>query len=479
MATVVNRATNPSGETATTGYVAVPGTTGVCAVTNPTVTTAFGVKVVRFTWSTASTVAGGGGYVDVTVVAGEILSAGFGHVRASIGNRLQLSIEWRTNVGTISTVSAAAVQVVAAAVGTSAVWKLENQTAPALATIARIKVLSVAGTGYANWSIASYLELDGLMVTAGATLQSYVDGSLGSMYGWNGAAHASTSTFYTPVVSLETIVPELPYTSSTLAPRIIVTVDDLPPAVAELTFYRASDRRTFKGRGSVLIEVAGGFSFVDFEAPFGVASAYRALMYDGAGVEIGYTSTATATLDVNESWIHNPLYPAGAAQIDVDQTSARRLARRSDGAVEHSDNRVLGVLISGLRRGLQGVDLFLSTQSLETANRFQDMLGGYDETDQTVPVLCIRTPPYDRLPRTFFAAVLELAEKPVNVHMGGELIEYEATGLDEVAPPFPGLVVPLLTRDDVDAFYASRNALDAAYLRRLDIDRDYSKAGTA
>jgi len=70
--------------------------------------------------------------------------------------------------------------------------------APATATIARVKVISVAGTSYANWSIGSFLELDGLIVVQGENVPSYFDGStaaaLDLTYAWTGTAHASTST---------------------------------------------------------------------------------------------------------------------------------------------------------------------------------------------------------------------------------------------------------------------------------------------
>lgn len=483
-----NYSSNPTFETSTATLTAVPGTTGVCAApTNPAVATAFGTKVAHVQWTTASTAAGGGAYVEydlatVGLVVGDIISLGIYWLLASIANRLQLSAEFRTNVGTISTTTGTAKQVAAgtAQAATNKLagsvdpsWKLENLTVPATATKLRVRLLSVAGTGYANWSIASYLRLKALQVNKGATLHDYVDGSLGSLYAWDGTAHASTSAMYVPVVQATAIADD-----NAPGPRILVTFDDLPPTVTSLTVYRDSDRRTWKTRGAVDVVVAGGFSLVDVEAPFGVVSTYRAQMFLGTA-DGGYTSTASATCESDVPWIHNPLEPGGAAQIDVDHSSARSLVRPTDGSLEHAENRVLGIVVAGPRRGLKGVQLMLSTDSLEVADALQTMLGGYDENDQKIPVLCIRTPRFDRLPRTFFAAVFSLEEKPVTVHMGGTLIEFSAGDVNEASPPFPGLIIPLLTRDDIDASFASRNAIDAAYLRRLDVDRDYSKAGTA
>ncbi|MBX3435919.1 MAG: hypothetical protein KF861_00290 [Planctomycetaceae bacterium] len=263
------------------------------------------------------------------------------------------------------------------------------------------------------------------------------------------------------------------------APRIIVTVDSLDAGVASLTLTRTMRGRTFKVRGAVNVPVSSGFSIPDIEAGFGVPATYRAQLFDASGADLGYTVTASTTLERSASWIHNPLDPFGAAQIDVDDGTGRNLTRTSDGEVLYPQNRTLGVLLAGPRHGLTGVDLFLSTTSKDGADAFQAMLGGYDITDQPTPTLCVRTPPqYSRLPPTFFAAVLSMTEKPITVHMGGELIEFEGSA-DEVAPPYPGIIVPLLTRDDVDAFYSTRDLLDAAYARRIDIDRDYSLVGTA
>lgn len=194
-----NLATNPSGETATTGHTAIPATTGVAAVTNPTVTSYAGAKSLHCQWSTASTAAGGGMYFDVAVVAGSVYSFAWNRVLASITNRLQLQVEWRTASSTIATDTTCPEKVVTGAMAYgSADFKVENLTAPATATIARVKVVSVAGVSYANWSIGSYVELDALMVNTGTTVAPYFDGASASTadnaYAWTGTAHASTST---------------------------------------------------------------------------------------------------------------------------------------------------------------------------------------------------------------------------------------------------------------------------------------------
>jgi hypothetical protein len=193
-----NLVANPSGETATTGYVADPGASGVAAVTNPTATTAFGTKVLRVTWTTASTAAGGAIYTDVPVTAGVVYSFGWGHVKPSITNRLRTHVQWLNGSNAlVGSASISAQTVVAAGTVNSTAFKVENITAPAGAVKARVTVDSVAGTSYANWSVASYLEVDGFMFNAGPTVLPYFDGATAASgdftYAWTGTANASTS----------------------------------------------------------------------------------------------------------------------------------------------------------------------------------------------------------------------------------------------------------------------------------------------
>jgi hypothetical protein len=205
---LTNLVTNPSAETGTTGWSSISGTTGVSAVTNPVSATDYGVRVARNTWSTASTAAGGGiAYGSLSgsaVTAGQTYSLYVGHIKSSINQRLRVQIEWQTSGG--SFVSAVTGTEFQATAGTAYSKTLTGLLVPATAAWARIAVISVAGTGYANWSIASYLEVDGLNLINASDFPGgtffYFDGSTtpGPEYSWawTGTAHASTSTASSP-----------------------------------------------------------------------------------------------------------------------------------------------------------------------------------------------------------------------------------------------------------------------------------------
>lgn len=120
----------------TTGYTAIPGTGGTAALT------AIGITI---TWSVSNSAVGGGISVDVAVTAGQVYSFGIDHVSVSAAKALQLSVEWRTASTSLSTSSGAVVDQAAVGVGGSKSYRLENVTAPATATIARLKILGAAG----------------------------------------------------------------------------------------------------------------------------------------------------------------------------------------------------------------------------------------------------------------------------------------------------------------------------------------------
>lgn len=342
-------------------------------------------------------------------------------------------------------------------------------TAPALTASVDVQVSRNAGGGAA---ISDPVHVDKVTLTKTAAAQAYRDPSTDSFATWSGTADASTQVYWVPAVTVTAVPANMP------APCITVLVDDLPPAVTRLTLYRTAGGRSMRVRGAVAVTVSSGFSTQDLEAPFQIPSDYRAEMFNVAGASLGFTDTATDTLLVDECWVHNPLDPAGATAIDITDTSGRSITRPVRGKRYTPEGRALGVLITGRRGGVQGVELSFETDDTTVAEKFEAMFGGYDDDDQQIPVICIRTPPFLDLPSPFFAGGLSPTRHPINVHMGGSLRGWDLSA-DETAPPFAGIVVALLRRDDIDYAFATRTLMDAAYANRLAVDRDYSKAGTA
>lgn len=162
---------NSSGESGVTGLGLYAGTSGTSARTNPTSTTLYGSKVLRSTWSVASSAAGGGVYQEAAATEGFRYSVGVNHVKSSIGNRLALRLRFLNEFDIeISGTSATAVQVTAGTTYTADDFKVESAVAPVGTVKLQVQITSVSGTGYANWSIGSYLETDGWVACVGSVL---------------------------------------------------------------------------------------------------------------------------------------------------------------------------------------------------------------------------------------------------------------------------------------------------------------------
>jgi hypothetical protein len=429
--TWTNLVTNPSAETATTGFAAVPGTTGVAACTNPVVTTTAGTHVLRTTWSTASTAAGGGVTYDVPVVAGTVYSFGIDRVVSSIGNRLQVSVEWRTAGSTISTTAGTTTQVTAA---TPIAFTMLNQTAPATAVIARIKVLSVAGTGYANWSISSTLDVDALHANIGATLNTYFDGDTTGAV-WTGAAHASTATLY---FLASPTAPTLTQ-RSTPSPSVEVYFPTLDADADFITIYRVADGLTETVRGALLASVAGDFVVTDYEVPFGIVATYTAQITDSGGAT-ALSLPASTTYAETRVWLSNPLDPTESFTIELQAASFANRRRNPLNTATY---------VMGIPRpfnqyfgpgALQSVPLEIWSRTQGETDSMQ--LVGHDGQ------ILIRTPAtFDPIPRNLYASVQELTHSHLGVILSGQPVVWTLT-VDESQPISPAIIRPLVTWAD-------------------------------
>ena len=273
---------------------------------------------------------------------------------------------------------------------------------------------------------------------------------------------------FTPTVTI--------YSNWKPCPRAEVLFTSFEPGTASVTVYREAEGREYPVSGAIRAVVAGALTRIDFEIPFNVSVTYWAEMFSAAGVSLGLTSSATVKLYSSETCIHNPLDPKGAVSVDLLVKSGTVLRRPIVGEVVHPIGRPLGVVISSGRQGLAGLTLMVSTRTLGEGDRFAQLLGDYSRA--TVPVLCIRSGTPIRIPKPLFASVLDPKEMAVDVHMGGGIIDWELTG-DEVARPAPGLLIPLLTRADLNAYYSTRAALNADNASRLAVNRRYDLIGAS
>lgn len=267
-------------------------------------------------------------------------------------------------------------------------------------------------------------------------------------------------------------------TNVTAAPFVEVFIDDLIPEAASVTVYRLAAGREFQMRGAVRAPTAGAFTRIDFEIPFNVPVTYRAELFDAAGMSLGFTDSATTTLLCADTWMHNPLNPAGGVKVALGPDTAGVIRHPSPGTVSRPLGRRVGVVLSEPRFGVVDLNLDVRTTNDADADAVQAMCG----SNGMPPVLCVRLGSRDgvmRVPQPLFLSVLDVAEIDISHRWAANGEISHAMKGDEVDPPIPGLFIPLLTRADLNAFYATRAALNAGGLQRLDLNRKYELAGTA
>jgi len=257
-------------------------------------------------------------------------------------------------------------------------------------------------------------------------------------------------------------------------PFVEVFAEDLPDGTATVTIHRLSEGRDWLVRGGV--NIATGVAALDFEAPFKTETWYRMEAFDESGNSLGYTEPSSITLDYDGTIIHQPLAPAQLwAPVRILPDSVASLVRPAPrGEMIAVEGGAVARWIGAPRQGLRGVRVAVRTETIEDAAQLEAALGTY--VTRQVGVLCIRTSSSIGWPRTFFARG-DLALTDHDVRFGGTRTRFDAV-MDEAEPPFPGLVVPLLTYDDLDAF-GDYDVQDATWLTYTDRDRAYELAGLA
>lgn len=345
-----------------------------------------------------------------------------------------------------------------------------GMTVPVGAVSARITAAVSIEAGSAPVA-GDTIQVSHAIVAAALAVPAYGDGSYPDWF-WDGAAWGSTSQGVSDTTPSVVALPDFDP-----VPRVQVTFASLHPLAATITVERFSDDRTWRVRGAIRVYALGGFGVLDFEAPNGVPSTYRAEQFTTAGVSLGYTDAATVTLEWEGNCLHQPLDPSKNSRADFRDSATKALVRATPGSAVHPQGaRLPRYMGSGERRGLSGVNLDVVTDTLVDADGLNSIWGSYSEPQ--LPVVCFRSPPPTRIPRTLFAWIPEPVEEEQTLHLSGEMIFWSLSGT-EVQPPAEGLVVPLLTYDDLDAAYATYDERDAAYATYLEMDTDYSLAGTS
>lgn len=262
-------------------------------------------------------------------------------------------------------------------------------------------------------------------------------------------------------------------------PHTVIEVDDLDPGVSFITLWRDDGTSWVRVRGAVMAAVVGAWSGVDWECGFNRETAYRVELHDSAGTSMGFGDQATVTVASEWTWIHSHLAPRDGVRVQATDKAMAELDRPHDADLVYARGRPYGVAVGSGRRGLSGMNFELITESLEQADRVQALLGSPESP--LPPVLCIRKGKNElhaRIPPTLHLYVPTIIEADFDIKLGGESAVQVMSG-SQAEPPAPALGVPLLTRADLSAAYATRAARSADNISRAAASRRWDLAGRA
>ena len=268
------------------------------------------------------------------------------------------------------------------------------------------------------------------------------------------------------------------YPYSSTPPRIEVLVQGATSA--RLTVRRLADGQApAVVRGAINLVVTNPLAVVDYEAPLGVPVQYQVEEFSALGASLGFSTSAPVTLDVEGTFLHQPLYPERC--VRVLHLDASLIEHQVSFAGDHARPglRKLGVWF-GRGRGGTRATLEFATETQTDHDILISMFGVGDE--QVPPVLCLRTTDPVRLPMPFYLLAAEPGYKGFDWHHDGQTTIWRWS-VEQTTPPAPSIVVPGYTYEDLEAYYAAMagtySTLAADHSTYSDVERRYDLTGYA
>jgi len=258
-------------------------------------------------------------------------------------------------------------------------------------------------------------------------------------------------------------------------PFVDVLIEDIPEGVATFSVRRTVEGRTMDVRGLVKQVAVGGASQRDYEAPFFLDLTYAAEWFAADGSSIGFSEPVTTKLyglSPGTAWFADPLDPENAVLVSFVQGAGSAISRETEGNQFDVPGRSVGFTLPGTRGGVKAVVLDCYTERRVDGQALDALFGGYDS--DALSIICIRSRPEMWMPPTFFAFVGSPTKKPVA--WDGQSLLWSIAG-NEVAPPAPAFIKPLLTYQDFTDFYATYQQFTDSYPDYLTASRDYSIKG--
>lgn len=316
-------------------------------------------------------------------------------------------------------------------------------TATADFTVSRVNTVQAAAGDVVFFDALMLAQRDQVETPA------YGDGSLEGWY-WNGAAHASTSSYGRGAPILTADAGEF---------SVALRFDSVLPATQTMTVTAVTPELTYPVRSADRVFAVGGLAVTDYEAPPGVDVSYLGHMFAADGTDLGYTDTASARYEIDPSMVivSDPLDPAKCVLVEAQEDFGGVKVRKRVGSTYRVGNRTIGLYAPlGLYEGL---DLSIQTKSLADADTLEQIL-------EAMPVL-VRSMPPVRVPRQLYVAIEATEAEDVDVQYGGEWTRYPMKGA-QVSRAVTDIVIPVVTWQTYMDVYPTWSLFNAAYASWLD-----------
>ena len=400
---------------------------------------------------TAASVPGAVVKIEHAVTPGARVSPGI-HVRPSRAQPMKLVVTFINAAGVpIATTYGDSIPVAAGEIRRLSMSAATLGTVPSGAATISIAASVDLALGTA-WAAGDTMRASKASATLTEQVIEWFDGASQSS-AWVGTANASASDriFTYPVLT--------PNTDRDPSPRVGVRFDELHPDTATLTLVVISVDGTVEVRNARKAFAEGGFSIVDYEPPIGVEATYRAQQFNSAGVDLGFTESASTFLEGDPEivWISDPLDPTSAVPVKADADLGGTLRRRRQMNLVNLGDTTIALMGSmGL---LESVPLRCSTDNLEDAAMLDQILSR--------TIVLIRSSPPHRIPRCLNVAIGDPNKSVWEAQYGSEFTGWDLEGAEVSRTDFD-IIVPVITwQAYIDAF-PTWPAFNAAYATWLD-----------
>jgi hypothetical protein len=246
-----------------------------------------------------------------------------------------------------------------------------------------------------------------------------------------------------------------PYADNAPGPRVVVNVTAVTSGTVTATLRRRYGDTDEVVPGADRIQATTGFVRTDYYPPVGVPVTYQAQLFDVNGAAIGYTASATTTIDVPDSsaWLSSPTDPNLTVQVEMSDDAGSSLTRDIVSSVHQVGGRK--ILIAEDDYGLVNIPLSFWVDTVAEARVVDAILR------DGLGLMVFRIAPPMEVPRVLYA-IGSPSRQETNLPADVEDTLFEMTG-DEGSAPATVIVAAVITYGRYTSNIATYGAFRSQY----------------